>query len=323
MNGVIKRTVGPSDCALAFAIPLNRKDFLRDLEPTSGKDFVRNFASNKSDILPEVLWELFYRPLVDAALRTANDVSRMGVRVSFDLRISEFTRLLNSAEVVMVVAHWRSARFKPDDIINLRSLVPGLMYSNERVAKILREQFCPELKEQLNAFNHSALGPHSLELTLIKELNRSLSDIQLYQGDNSDATAAQPDTLERRMYFNRLALEETFPTEFIPGNRFELCDGLHSIASVVDEVPIPYEGILDLTTCNSILLGEAIKCVRRNCLILVNRNPTRLDFRLVLYKNVIKELARRNGPYVDVVVRLRKELIKNLEVERERTEKDS
>jgi hypothetical protein len=60
-------------------------------------------------------------------------------------------------------------------------------------------------------------------------------------------------------YWNRMALDREFSEEIWPGNRAEFADGLYTIDAVVSAVPAAYKGILDLTMCNSLFLGEQLK----------------------------------------------------------------
>jgi len=312
VGGVINKVVGPCDCALAFAIPLKREDFLRDLEPTSGKDFVQSFAGGRTGVLPEVLWDSVYRPQAEIALGVASEVSRLyDVKISYEVKLPLLSTLLNSAEVVALVAHWRDATLKLSDFIEVASFVNKLTGGNNEVARKLRDWLSKSFIEQLNAFDTSESSQKKLKTMLAERLNLAMKELQLYRRDLLPGDVAHPDSLTYRLYLNRLALEEAFAGDLIHGNRLELIDGLHSIAEVVEQVPNGYARILDLTSCNSLILGEGIKRPRRDCVVLTNEGKARLDFRVLFFKGVMEELHRQRAPYVDTVLRLRKQLLRD------------
>lgn len=309
MAGIINKAVGPCDCALAFAVPLKREDFLRDLEPTSDKDFVKSFGAQRAVVRPEVLWD-FYKSQADVALEVAAEVDKLHVKIFYELKLSQLSTVLNSCEVVALIAHWRDATVKASDFINVTSFVSKLTAGNNEIARKLREWVSTNFIEQLNAFDNSEASQKELKAMLAKRLNGALQELQLYRRDHIPGTIEHPDSLQYRLYLNRIALEETFIGELSPGNRLELFDGLHSIAEIVEHVPEPYARILDLTSCNSLILGEGIKRLRRDCLVLTNEGPSRLDFRVLFFRGVMEELHREKAPYIETVLRLRKQLIK-------------
>jgi hypothetical protein len=311
MAGIINKAVGPCDCALAFAIPLAREDFLRDLQPTSGKDFVKSFAAKRAIVKPEVLWDDWYKQQANVALEIADEVDKLHVKIFFEVELSQLSTVLNSREVVALIAHWRDATVKVSDFINVTSFVSKLIAGDSEVARKLTESLSKKFIEQLHAFDNSEASQKKLKAMLAERLNVALREIQLYRRDILPGDIAHPDSLQYRLYLNRVALEEAFTGELIPGNRLELFDGLYSIAEIVKHVPDPYARILDLTSCNSLILGEGIKRLRRDCLVLTNEKPARLDFRVLFFGGVMEELQRKRAPYVATILRLRKQLLQN------------
>src|SRR5205814_2191181 len=129
------------------------------------------------------------------------------------------------------------------------------------------------------------LAPDLLRATLADELNLLLAHTRgHYTGVRppDEAAAAAP---PRRL--TRVLLEEAFPAELRGGSAFELRDGLHAVAAIIDAVPERFDGVIDLSVCNSIVLGEAIKRQRRGCLIITNAKPASLALRLIRYKFII------------------------------------
>ena len=86
--------------------------------------------------------------------------------------------------------------------------------------------------------------------------------------------------------------------------KIEFFDGLYSSTDIINKIPIDYKGILDLTICNSTLLQNELKRKRTN-IVIANKQPATLEFRLILYKNVINSMN-----YTDALTELRISLLK-------------
>lgn len=312
MSGITQKIVSPHNCALAFTIPLTEEDFLHDLHSGLGKDFVNRYARENAGIRKELLWK-YYKPQADLALEIADEVKHLGVKTVFNLRLNELNAFIMDSDIVALVAHWRPPTFTADDLINPASLVVKIKESKNEAAELLRSQLTTDFKEQLadySAMKRQAAG--LMTELLLKELNRVLVEGRLHPDLRSSDSSANPiHRLEYVMQLNREALEKAFPGEYTGGSRVEFFDRLCSINEVVEQITPEYAGLLDLTICNSILLGEAIKRQRRHCTIVANQNPATFDFRLIFYKYVIKELARCNNSYLDVVIKLRKRLTRH------------
>lgn len=93
----------------------------------------------------------------------------------------------------------------------------------------------------------------------------------------------------------------------------EFDDGFCGVQEIASAWPIDYDGVLDLTICNSTLLAELI---RRRCphgLVLANEELTYPEFRLPLYNAVVRLLCRRPQPYEDAVFEIRKYLTRRVQ----------
>jgi hypothetical protein len=311
MTNIARKIVGPCNCALAFTMPMTRDDFLRDLQPGSKNDFIKRFARQKgTGLRPDVLWESYKRE-VDLALSVADEVTRIGVKTVFNLKLQEFGPLLAGSDVLTLVAHWRPPLIERDDLVDVSSLIFKLKESDGEMESFVRARLSPELKARLANDNDMASPSELFIKLLLKDLNRLLVEETLYrEPEQADSGIELQHRPEHRMHLNREVLENCFKGELRGGSRLEFYDGLYSINEIIEQIPFAYSGLLDLTVCNSILLGEAIKRQRPRCLMLVNQKPATLDFRLIFYKYVMKELDRQNNAYLDVVMRLRKHIFK-------------
>ncbi|HVG19062.1 MAG TPA: hypothetical protein VNI02_08405 [Blastocatellia bacterium] len=303
MTGITQKIVGPHNCALAFTIPLTEEDFLHDLNRGAEKDFIKRYAQENGAIRKELLWK-YYKPQADLALEIADEVKHLGVKTAFNLKLSELKAFIAGSDIVALVAHWRPPTFTADDLVDPASLMGKIKESKNEAAELLRARASPE-------FNGLLIAPRpdegALAASLLCELNRVLAEERLHPECRRSPPLYRHEYL---LQLNREALEEAFPGEFRGGSRVEFFDRLCSMNDVAEQISPEYRGLLDLTICNSILLGEAIKRKRRHCTVVANQNPATFDFRLIFYKHVIKELERQNNRYLDVVVNLRKRLTK-------------
>jgi hypothetical protein len=215
------------------------------------------------------------------------------------------------SEVTTLVAHWRSPIFTLDDLVRPKSLIAAIRESKNEGAELVRAQLSLKLKECLSDFDRPDGQIGAVLNCLIEELNRLLVEGQLHPELRKDASANALYRLQYKMHLNRIALEDAFRGEFKGGSQVEFFDGLYSISDVIKHISLEYDRLLDLTVCNSILLGEAIKRQRRFCMVIANQEPTTFDFRLIFYQHVIKELARQHNSYLDLVIKLRKRLARH------------
>jgi len=73
---------------------------------------------------------------------------------------------------------------------------------------------------------------------------------------------------------------------------------------------LPAFQIMDLTVCDSVLLAECIRERHQHGVVLANPRPTTPDFRLALYGEAIRHIARHGKPYPETAIRLRRALMR-------------
>ena len=78
----------------------------------------------------------------------------------------------------------------------------------------------------------------------------------------------------------------------------EFADGLQNIKAFITSIPEHYYGVLDLTICYSLNAAPGIKQRSPLCTVIVNKKPARLDYRLAIYRQVLRLLATRRYSYV-------------------------
>ncbi len=269
----------PADCALLLSIPLDRAGFFADLR-NPAKDFVRRFRLDRPNQTEESLWKA-YEPYAELATGACERVRNLGVRVITSASLGALHAAVQQSPVTTLVAHWRSALFRPEDIT-----------SPDRVAAYLRDGAAPEDKTELARRLNAVL----------KAADKRFDDV--LPGSAGEAAAKQ-----RKWYVRRLALEAELGPAIGCGAAVEFADGLHSIPEILAGVPAQFTGVLDLTVCQSVVLAEEIRAKCRHCLVLSSANLTSLDFRLALYAQIIDVLAARPQPFEDAVTTVRSSLI--------------
>jgi hypothetical protein len=301
-----QQPVRPPDCALAVGVPLTREQFLSDIANPDVKDYAfhfkrKNFLVGASD---EFYFDLF-EPSAKVARRVCDEVEAMGVTVRRDAHLNDLTDLLRKFKVVTLVTHWRFMRVLPGDIIDVHGLWRALASPEGRV------QLAVAKEVSLNDPSLLATEPVATERQQVvrERLAAALTSVAaashaLYK--SSDGTArpvevGRPGGVLERL--TRVELEQSFPGLIAFGKSVELSDRMYGVQEIVAGVPEGFSGLLDLTTCNSVILGKAIKARHPDCLVAVNRYETPLHVRMPLYKLVIQQLTQRDTSYADALAR--------------------
>lgn len=301
----------PEHCALALAIPLNREDFFIQLDPNTNKDFVKSLNRKYCKLKKDFLWKEIYEPTAKKVTEIAQKVKEKGVTVAINATLEDVEKLFKTFSVVTLVAHWRSSKFYPSDFI-----------APDRLIEILKKKSNPLTPKISNIFSHKCIDniqklkyiPNEVETInqiLAKNFNNIINKDELFSASaKNQMNQLEPYDKDYRIYLNRLIIDDHFRDIIYPGNRIEFFDGFHSINNVAKAIPKNYEGIIDFTVCNSVLIGNIVKRHRR-CIVLVNEKPTSLLFRMLFYKGVIELLFRIEINYIKAVAEIRKNILKS------------
>jgi hypothetical protein len=289
MSEVESKPVTPADCALLLAIPLDRESFLADLSnPT--KDFVRHFKlDGRANQTNESVWEA-YLPYATLATEVCKEVKGLGVQVALSATLKDLHRLVAKWEVVTLVAHWRSALFRAEDIKSL-----------DQVKNLLVEKGILSKDEMTKHNDSNSLAKH---LNLILQTKDERFDDVL---ENSPGEAAAK---QLKWHVRRHELEQHLGNSVVGGAGVEFADAFRDLQSIVTGFPVEFSGVLDLTVCQSVVLGEEVRIRCKGSQPLASVGKTSFDFRLALYAQVINLLAQTPMAYEEAVLKTRKALIK-------------
>jgi hypothetical protein len=291
------KPVSPGDCALAVGLPLTREEFMGGL--TSGRDFARhvrrtNFRHGLSE---DYYWEEVYRPVTETVLRVCNRVEKVGVAVRESVTLEDLAELVRCYKVVSLVGHWRFMALVPEDLLDAYRLIDALRGPEGALHTAISaamQRRSPELWKQ---YHPGSPG------VLLASLNEMIRDAHLWYHREGGLSVREP-TEEDLQRLTRPAVEQAFPTLIRQGLAIELSDGMHKIGEIVDAIPAGFDGLLDLTICNSVILGAAIKRVRPGCTVAVSRYSVEIAVRTALYSLVIEELKHGGLSFMDAVARV-------------------
>jgi hypothetical protein len=308
---LMSKPVAPVDCALGIAVPLTREQFLDDLSNGDEKNFAHSLRAERETARAtnELYWDYYYEPVARVVVRACDAVEKLGVTVKRSLSLIDFSQLLRRFSVVTLVSHWRFARLLLSDIPDPRALLNALGAGQTRQHEVMREAFA-NLKPELLGLDAAAVPPPVLRQQVVDVLNTIISSAHSRykhcEGEPPTMSAHSGEyrselLIDSQPRLTRVAFEHAFPDVVVPGRCIEFDDGMCTVAEVVSAIPVAFSGLLDLTVCNSVILGQAVKRARPDCIVAINRYPAQLHLRMMLYELVIRRLSRRARPFIDVV----------------------
>ncbi|HTU21775.1 MAG TPA: hypothetical protein VMG10_27300 [Gemmataceae bacterium] len=301
---MLNRPVRPGDCTLALAIPLSEAEFLRDLKNDAPKDLAKSIR-REWPLRGEFVYAERYRPLVDIVCDVANEVQSLGVTVCRGTRLADLPALFERHKVVTLVAHWCLVGLRGADILNVNGFCALLRTS----ARDERDGKLPERPTDAPLRDDEKVRSATTAADLATALNRLLEPTQRYYEWDSKPGEEIPCGEIATAGFTRVHLEEHYPGFIAPARCLELADGLCTVWEFINKVPPLYDGIVDMTICNSIIPAEALRRRRSACNALTNTFKARAEVRLELYRHVIRSLAVVNEPFEEVSARAHRLLL--------------
>jgi hypothetical protein len=275
------KSVSPADCAIAFGLPLQPDIFARQLEAGGQYDFAASVSAGAVDLTPSQVWEGRMARIADEAEDFLQYAASLGAAVLRNAAIADLPALFGGSEVVIVIGHWRTPWVCADQVIDPRRIA-------EQVSRDGR------FGAPASAAGGASGGTRD---HLVARLNDIL-DVGYLGPSRCPEEWHRAETESYRVYANRVALDDLLSPALAPAPPFELADGMHTVDDLLDHIPTGFNGVLDLTVCNSMIMVDEIKRERRfTCL--GNERPTKLGFRLELCGAILNALARCPMPYPD------------------------
>jgi hypothetical protein len=297
------RPVAPSDCACLMTLPLNREEFDADWS-SPNKDFL---ASNFSRLGREAAWAK-YSSTAREVSRLCNGLEKLSVHVYRRATLEHLAEATRCFPAIALVAHFYSPPVTEDELPDPSALQTACRQAESPAAAEIANYLIRnrrELAEQAGFWNPSDATDTDLyePWALAAALNGLINEAQAWYSRPRPAVAdeggwAEPSCSmldqgieEPAAYWARIALrlhrvnleEALGPSLLRPGRALEMSEGKCTIPDVVGAIPQEFTGVLDLTTCNSVIPGEAIRRHRKTCLALVGKYPTPILSGLLFY----------------------------------------
>lgn len=303
-------SVKPSECVLGLTIPLTREQFLSDLANPE-KDYARhikrkNFTHWRTD---EDYWNTIYSPIAKRINRQCEDVRQYKVTVIRSLSLGVLNDLFKEFKVITLVSHWRFNKLRAEEISDPRGFIELLRSPQNLVQKKVGALLLPAFT--LNGEDFTAgMDENVLREKLCNELNVTISKAHSFYRKVKNIAPTDPkaqgELLDRQPLerLTRYALEQGFSKHLAASRAIEFSDEMHSVPELVESIPSEYSGLLDLTVCNSVIVGEIIKFHRPECFVAVNRYPTQPHIRMALYKLAIAQLSQSPMSFIDAVTKI-------------------
>jgi hypothetical protein len=188
-----------------------------------------------------------------------------------------------------MVSHWRFCALQPEEIVDAEALMTALSNPPNAVVAAFR-----------SALGDSWPPDRAQDRTALADA----LNVVLAAGHAAYAEAGRIPVMELKIpevRLNRLTLENAFAGAIAAGRCVEFGDGMRTAGEFVDCVPLLFDGLLDLTICNSAVLGHQVKEQRRRCVVAVSRHPVEPFIRLARYRLIIDALAKKPRPYGELL----------------------
>ncbi len=307
------------DIALLFGIAIARQEFLSSI---ARSDYLARFddprlPAPERRALHDRVWSRVYAPFVgQPCLALAQRAARLGVCVKRGATLRTLTQACREHSVIVLLGHWKGPEFANDDFL------PGLCAGEvcRRIATAsspMADWLARELDGDPALQKPGARRPaHALRRRLatwarrLRQRWRGPRDIRQLLREALQANTDRPldgvivrELPLTRATRNREALDTLLDGLVRPGNRLELCDGLHDRCAIDAAVPGDFRGVVDLTTCTSTPLADFI-AARREWRMRTVQFPTEQEPGwAVQCLHATLDLVARGWPYLDARAR--------------------
>lgn len=271
---------------MAVALPMTWEAFSHEAR-SERHDFAGSVVRGSGRSVAQA-WDEVYRPsVVQTCARVAARVESLGGTLELNATEATLRMLIRHYPVVCVVAHLVPSRVVPDDVVDPDAVLRIISAGDSIVARCLGAI----LDQQ------KPLPTHDLQHAVAALLDDALKPTRTWCGAvvQRDQRSAPSPILTRPM------LEDCLGKALRGARVLELRDGIHTTSELVDMIPLAFDGVLDLSVCNSFMLGESIKRWRRRCLVIENAYLARIDLRLARFALGLTLLAQRATRYTDML----------------------
>ncbi|MEM6252795.1 MAG: hypothetical protein AAF821_07725 [Cyanobacteria bacterium P01_D01_bin.156] len=246
--------------AILFGIPIHEASFLSRVAESDYLRLYRSSLKNRDEYDKYIA-----EPFRDMATQV-DQHSNFEVRTGATLK--DLQEVSKTANVIIVVSHWKNYGFSNNDIIrpvNKNSFAKAASQSDDPLAQWLAHRLNRHLeagKHQKSTFMASWLDSirnlWRTELTLRDILEQALDVPLENELPQIEEVSQHVESDLTRRTRRRRWMDMLFANLVLPGNRLELFDGLHNSAAIAQSIDKSFNGVLDLTACTSTALADYI-----------------------------------------------------------------
>jgi hypothetical protein len=241
--------------ALLIGVPIERRAFIRAaLDPA--RHFARQFAFD-----PVSAWEGdggYQARVATPVALLLEHAERLGAVVKPQAVLADLSEATARCDVVVVFAHWKGSDVDADDLPAAGpATLPGLLRRAVTDEPFGREQDYLALAERLERVEPDDV--QSAAALLDEHVHRLVPEPGCTTQSQTFPVAARQQTIAAE---RRASLDARLAGQLRPGNHLELCDGLHGMDSVERALDCAFDGVLDLTICQSTTLARRIDRAR-------------------------------------------------------------
>ena len=256
----------PFSLTLLFGIPATHAEYLDAAAQPRRSDYLRPVfedmrsasarSANADAAFAQAVdrfWINEYAAVCEAAGELAETATALGGRVVFGARLSDLADATAASDAVVVLTHWKSERVARRDFKwDSAGFVEDVTRSKAPVARMLRGWRGGNWRREVQRAPDEDARGRIIEAALndLIASGKLLKTIRAYDKSMREELGGA---------LSRDVLDETFPLQLESGNRLELFDGWHPPGVVASACARNFNGELDLSACQSIVLARALR----------------------------------------------------------------
>jgi hypothetical protein len=291
--------VSPFECALAISIPLTRGTFVSSAR-SRNKDFAAGLCIEWG-IAPELAWSQAYAPAILPLFGHVLARARAaGATVVTHATLGDLARLCRTYRVVTLLTHFKIAPIVARDVLDPEHCLAVIRAAETPIARLLFRSFAQRWPHLLAPNSGSPCRDccDHLATALQASIAPSHSGFACLAPAFEDRQTAAPAGL------HRIAIEECLTPALRPAPCIELFDGMRQFAEFREAIPQSYDGVLDLSLCNSFMVAEQLKRARPHSLVVENSFLATPHFKLRRYSAIMLLLSHKRMRYTDALTQV-------------------
>lgn len=232
---------GRARYAVLFALPTDRAAFDAVVDGRMLQDYRRLLLRPGES--PDAVWHRRYARVAAAAQELTAAARELDATIVARATLDDVRSSSASAQVLIIVGHWRGWTVSDSDL--------------RATADQIRRRLSAGGLDFVGGFDAGASRGE-----LMRSINDAIESGEVLTRTNPDV-AAMVTSPAVQAALGRDVIDELLGDAIAPGNRVELCDGLHTPDALEAALHPRFAGELEFATCSSIVLATLIGRRRR------------------------------------------------------------